>query len=200
MLICTEIRSNRVIYLHSVLTHLHQELLVCSQLFVVVPAVHVSVQMVGHFSVQLNTLSGHDSYINPNCATHRATHHFRLFGFAGTKGFSIDGHGTLARRIPRTSRLIRRHRVRVLTRAPHQPGRNQEWLLLITRSAVRACPGEPNTTRAGVLDAGLFCARSPANRTGKLGATSGDIQPEAAPPGDTYIYGGTGAAGSVDLS
>ena len=57
VLICTVIRSNTVGYLHSDLTHLRQELLVCNQLFTVVPAVHVSKQMVGHFSVQLNNIS-----------------------------------------------------------------------------------------------------------------------------------------------
>ena len=55
LLICTEIRSNRVGYLHSDLTHLHQELLVCNRLFKVIPVVHFSVQMVGHFSVQFDT-------------------------------------------------------------------------------------------------------------------------------------------------
>jgi hypothetical protein len=54
VLICTEIGSNTVGYLHSDLTHLRQELLVCNQLFTVILAVHVSVQMVGHFSVQFN--------------------------------------------------------------------------------------------------------------------------------------------------
>ena len=42
--------------MHSDLTHLHQELLVCNRLFKVIPVVHFSVQMVGHFSVQFDTV------------------------------------------------------------------------------------------------------------------------------------------------
>ncbi|MEN8133862.1 MAG: hypothetical protein ABFS45_27630 [Pseudomonadota bacterium] len=42
--------------MHSALTHLRYELLVCSQIFTAVLVVHISVQMVGHFWMQFNIL------------------------------------------------------------------------------------------------------------------------------------------------
>ena len=51
------------------------------------------------------------------------------------------------------------NRIRVGDAGCNPYGYRPHEFILITRSAVRACPGEPKNAKAGVLDAGLFCAR-----------------------------------------